>query len=255
MSQAHQSPSVPAPIREETVEISVSDGTRMRGYWAAPQNRRQAPGLLLFQEAFGVNEHIKDVARRLAGQGYSVVAPELFHRSAEAGAQFAYADFKTALPHVQALSDEGLEADIRAGHEWLAAPSRAGAQAIGAVGFCMGGRTAFLAASTVPLKAAVSYYGGGIAPMERLKNPGLLDRVPALKAPVLFYWGGLDRNIPASERRLAEEALEKAGKPYAWVVFADADHGFFCDARASYQAAAAAQSWSLTLEFLKTFLR
>ena len=240
-----------AGIREEAVEIPVSDGSRMRGYWASPSAKAQAAGLLLFQEAFGVNAHIRDVARRFAAQGYSVLAPELFHRSAKPGEEFSYADFNAVIPHMKAMSDKSHEEDIRAAHAWLSDPSRSGSRGIAAVGYCMGGRTAFLAAAIAPLKAAVSYYGGGIAPMEMMGNPGLLDRAGSLKAPVLLYWGGLDQHIKAADRRRVADALEKAGKPYAWTVFSGADHGFFCDARANYNAGAAAQSWALTLEFLK----
>ena len=115
----------------------------------------------------------------------------------------------------------------------------------------MGGRAAVLAAITLPLECAVSYYGGGIAPSQM--NPGLLGRVKDLKAPVLLFWGGRDQHIPAEQRNAVTEALRAAGKSYVNVEFSEADHGFYCDARPSYNAVAAKQAWPLTLAFLNTY--
>jgi carboxymethylenebutenolidase len=116
----------------------------------------------------------------------------------------------------------------------------------------MGGRTSILAALTVPLQCAVSYYGGGIAPGGIF--PSLADRLKDLKAPTLFFWGGLDAHIGPDAIHAVTSTLSAAKKDYVNVVFSTADHGFFCDARASYNAVAAKQAWSLTLEFLKLHL-
>jgi carboxymethylenebutenolidase len=97
----------------------------------------------------------------------------------------------------------------------------------------------------VPLKAAASYYGGRILP--------LIGRAPKLSGPMLFFWGGLDHHIPEADRQAVVAGVRDAGKVFVNVVFSDADHGFFCDARASYHPAAAAQSWSLTKTFLNTY--
>src|SRR5208282_3508573 len=123
----------------------------MRAYVAHPEGKPRA-GLLVFQEAFGVNAHIRDVADRFAREGYLTIAPELFHRTAP-GLEWGYTDFPAIIPHLRALTDAGLEADIRAAHSWL--PEGV---PVSAVGYCMGGRTACLAAITVPLACAISYY-------------------------------------------------------------------------------------------------
>ena len=109
----------------------------------------------------------------------------------------------------------------------------------------MGGRAAFVANSAVPLKAAVSYYGGNIPP--------LIGRAPRHSGPMLFFWGGLDHHIPEEQRRAVVAGVRDATKVFVDVVFSDADHGFFCDARASLPAAAAAQAWSLTKTFLDAY--
>jgi carboxymethylenebutenolidase len=239
---------VQAPaLRTLTVELAAADGSRLPAYVARPRTRGRRPGLLLFQEAYGVNGHIRDLARRFARAGYLTIAPELFHRTAPPGFEGDYADFAAVRPHVEALTVRGLEADLRATHAWLAAERGADPGRLACVGFCMGGRVSFIAAGALPLGAAVSFYGGGIA--------GLLERAPGLQAPVLFFWGGRDQHIPLAQQRAVIDALRAAGKAYVNVQFSEAGHAFFCDARPSFDPAAAAAAWPLTLEFLRQHLR
>ncbi len=237
-------------IRSEFVTVNVSDGTSMRLYVARPTGAAPTRGLLVMQEAFGINAHIRDITERFAREGFLAVSPELFHRSG-AGFEGKYDDFGSAMGHLKELRDPNLEVDIKAAHDWLRSNGIASGSPIAAVGYCMGGRAAVLAAITLPLECAVSYYGGGIAPSQM--NPGLLGRVKDLKAPVLFFWGGRDQHIPAEQRNGVVEALRAAGKSYVNVEFSDADHGFYCDARPSYNAVAAKQAWPLTLAFLGTY--
>jgi len=232
-------------IVTEKVELAVADGTRMAAYVARPEHGGPHPGLLVFQEAFGVNRHIRNVSERFAAEGYVVIAPELFHRTAPAGFEGSYTDFAALMPHYQAVKTETAEADIRSAYNWLGSNPQVKANQISSVGFCLGGRVSFLANSVVPLRAAVSFYGGGIA-------PGLLDRVPKLQAPSLLIWGGLDKHITPEHRRAVAEALSAQGKVYVNAEFSRADHGFFCDERAAYEVHSARQAWALTLEFLRS---
>ena len=234
-------------IRTEYVDLKVSDGTSMRAYVAGPTGAAAKPGLLVIQEAFGVNAHIRGVTERFAREGYLAIAPELFHRTAP-GFEGRYDDFPSVMGHMQALKDPSMEADLHAAHEWL--HSNGAGESSSAVGFCMGGRAAFLAALSLPLKCAVSFYGGGIAPTQY--GAGLLGRTSELRAPVLLFWGGRDQHIGADQVHQTVEALRGAKKSFVNVEFSDADHGFFCDARPSYNPAAAAEAWPLTLAFLKT---
>lgn len=229
------------------VQLSVNDGTTMRAWVARPKEEGAYPGLLVFQEAFGVNAHIRDVAGRFAREGFVAIAPELFHRTG-AGFEGRYDDFPSTMPHMKALSDASMAADHRAAFDWLR--GTIGAEVpIFAIGYCMGGRAAFLAALTLPLAGAISYYGGGIAP--NATNAGLLGRASGLQAPVLFFWGGRDKHILPEHVRAVAEALRAAGKNFVNVEISNADHGFFCDARASYSPAAALLAWPLTLAFLR----
>jgi carboxymethylenebutenolidase len=235
-------------IKSEYVSIPVNDGTTMRAWVARPAAHGVHPGILVLQEAFGVNAHIRDITTRFAREGYVSIAPELFHRTG-AGFEGRYDEFPSVMPHMRALTDAGMETDQRAAYDWLRLNGAADSP-ISAVGYCMGGRAAFLAALTLPLACGISYYGGGIAP--NANNPGLLGRIMELQAPMLFFWGGRDKHITTEQVRAITDALRTAGKNFLNVEISDADHGFFCDARSAYHPVAAAQAWPLTLAFLQT---
>jgi len=240
-------------VKTEFVTLKVVDGTTMRAFVAKPERGSKLPGMLVFQEAFGVNEHIRDVTQRFAKEGYLAIAPELFHRTAPPGFEGNYADFKSVMPHVAALNDVELEVDIQTAHDALLRHSAVDPHRIACIGFCMGGRVSFLADLILPLRAGISFYGGGIAPSER--KPGLTDRTGQMHAPILMFWGGLDKHIGPEQRQAVNGALRDAHKTFASMEFADADHAFFCDARASYNKAAAEQAWTLSLAFLKSNLQ
>ena len=188
------------------VDISVSDGTIMKAWVAQPSNSQAKRGLVVFQEAFGVNAHIRDVADRFAKLGFAAIAPELFHRSAGDKFEGSYTNFAPIAPHMQALNESDLSNDIRATYDWLKRNSPVG-ENIACIGYCMGGRTAFL-------------------------------------------WGDLDKHIRAEQRQQVAKALREAKNDFVEVVFSNADHGFFCDQRASYQPYAARIAWDLTQSFL-----
>lgn len=234
-------------IRGEYVELSVNDGTKMRAWTSRPKEGGAHSGLLVFQEAFGVNAHIRDIAGRFAREGFVVVAPELFHRTGP-GFGGRYDDISSAMPHMKALNDTSMAADHRAAYDWLRG-AIGETPPICAVGYCMGGRASFLAAITLPLAAAISYYGGGIAP--NASNPGLLGRASGIQSRLLMFWGGRDKHIPPEQVRAVTEALRAAGKNFVNVEISNADHAFFCDARPSYSPAAALLAWPLTLAFLR----
>src|SRR6266566_3922080 len=166
-------------LRTENVTLQVADGTTMNAFVATPGDGGKLPGLLVFQEAFGVNPHIRDVTQRFAKQGYVAISPELFHRTGP-GFEGTYDNFPACMPHMQALTPDGLIKDVQAAFEWLQKSPRVLPNCTASVGFCMGGRVSFLANSTVPLKAAISFYGGGIA-------PALLPRAPQVHGPMLFF--------------------------------------------------------------------
>ena len=183
--------------------LSVADGSQMQAYVARPQSTGPVPGIILFQEAFGVNPHIRSVADRLATAGYVVVAPELFHRTAAPGQEFAYDNFPSVAPHYQAVTPGTMTLDARAAFDWLQTQPDVHPDRIGAIGFCLGGQVSFVANAALPLAAAVSYYGGGLHTRTAL--------APDLHGPQLFFWGGLDQHISPEHRQQVITALDAAG--------------------------------------------
>jgi carboxymethylenebutenolidase len=231
--------------KESLVQLQVSDGTQIGSFVARPEETPKG-GVLVFQEAFGVNGHIQNIARRLAHEGYVAIAPELFHRTAPAGFEIPYGtDFATTImPHINALTRETMAADAQAAYEWLKGEIHS--DRIGCVGFCMGGNVSFTANARLPFKAAVSFYGSRI-----MQN---LDLAPEQKASLLLIWGGKDKSTPPEKQKELMDALRAAGKDFINTEFSDAQHGFNCDDRPAYHPASATTAWAMTLAFFKSHL-
>ncbi|MFZ2804159.1 MAG: dienelactone hydrolase family protein [Patescibacteria group bacterium] len=228
-------------MQNSFVSLVVPGASAMRAYVSRPEGTPRG-GLIVFQEAFGVNAYIRGVADRFAAQGFLAIAPELFHRTAPEGFEVAYTDFELIKPHFVEITPEGIEADAKAAFDWLVS-EKIDAANISSIGFCLGGRSSFIANSALPLKAAVSFYGGG--------TDMLLDRIPKLHGPMLFLWGGKDTHITPDKRLAVVDAMQAGNKDCVDVVFSEADHGFFCDARPAYHKRSAELAWPLVLEFLK----
>jgi carboxymethylenebutenolidase len=245
-----QTPMSQTAISTENITLTVADGTSVNAYVARPTEPGSYPGLIVCQEAFGVNAHIRDLVERFAREGYVAIAPELFQRTAE-GFDGDYGDFPSVMPHYGAVTDEGLTFDLQAAHGWLVETLGEDAPTA-AIGYCLGGKTAFLASMVIPIRAAVSYYGGGIAPSPF--GSGLLGRVSEVKAPVLLHWGGKDAHLGPETVAAVSSALTEAGKPFVSVAYSEADHAFFRDVWPSYHAESAAESLAITRAFLATHL-
>ncbi len=233
-----------------TIELTTTDGP-MALYEVEAKGGESRRAVVVVQEAFGVNEHIEDVTRRLAAAGYHAVAPHLFHRSG--GGTISYDRYDLVAPHLAAMSDEGLLVDLDATLEHVSgagfAPERTGL-----VGFCMGGRVSFLAAVERPLGAAVGFYGGGILKgrSERLRPLG--ERAGELETPWLGLFGDEDPSIPVEEVEELRRLLAGAPVESEIVRYPGAGHGFHCDRRDSYHEPSARDAWERTLEWFDRFL-
>lgn len=227
------------------VTLSV-DETEMDAYVAFPERPGKFPAIILFQEAFGVNGHIRNVAERLCKEGYAVIAPDLFHRTARR-LEVSYNDFGSAASHFQAISLEGLNADSAAAFKWLQQQEIVQHDKIGSIGFCLGGRVSFLANTCLPLSACVSYYGGGL--------DTVADKAKDMQAPQLFFWGGKDTHITQEKINVIIDAVKAAGKDYVSTLISYAEHGFNCDERGSYHPLAAREAWATTLAFFANRLK
>ena len=234
----------------EMVEILTGDGT-MPAWAVRPEGAGPFPAVIVVQEAFGLNGHIKGVADRLAREGYRAVAPDLYYRSADRVA--GYDDLPKAIGLMSALDDRKIVADVRAVMDWIEAQPGTRQGRIGSTGFCMGGRVSFLAACHLPVAAAAPFYGGGIGrvmmPSERTPHAPIEDAA-GIRAPLLLFYGDKDAFIPPEEVALVKERLASLGKQAQVVVYPGADHGFFCEERPSFHEAAAQDSWRKLLNFL-----
>jgi carboxymethylenebutenolidase len=231
-------------ITSKHVEIKVDDGTTMLAWLAEPAGQKSARGIMVFPEIFGVNPHIRDVTNRFASLGLVAIAPELFHRTAPPKWECSYTDFPSAMPHMQAAKETTIESDVKATFAWLKANTQV--YKLASVGYCMGGRVSFLANSVLPLSAAISYYGGNM--------PSLLHRTATLSGPMVLFWGERDHHIPAEHRNQVITSMREAKKEYIDILFSNADHGFFCDARQSYEPNSAKLSWDVVQSFLNARL-
>jgi carboxymethylenebutenolidase len=241
-------------MNEDLVTLATRDGA-MDVIVARPEEEGLFPAVVVAQEAFGVNDHIRDVCRRFAREGYVALAPELFHRSGR-GVDVAYADLPSVFTHLAALTNEGLEHDLRACFDHLRGRREVVGTRIGLVGFCMGGFAAFLGACRLDPAATVSFYGGGIvSPRIQSKLKPLLGEATGIKSPILCLFGADDRGIPPADVEAVRHALDTLEAPHEVVVYPGAGHGFFCDQRPVYNGEAAADAWRRTLSLFGRYLR
>src|SRR3954469_10875504 len=231
------------------VTLETPDGA-MDLYEAAPDGEPKG-AVIVIQEAFGVNDHIQDVTRRFAAAGYLAVAPALFHRAG--GGTAGYDDFAKVMPLFEGVSDDGVLADVDATIDHLAAqgfePSR-----IGIVGFCFGGRVTFLVAARRALGAAVGFYGGGIVNASPLGLSSLIGEAADLRTPWLGLFGDLDKGIPVDDVEVLRAAVGDADVVADIVRYAEADHGFHCDARDAYHEDSARDAWRRAGEWCDTHI-
>ena len=202
--------------------------------------------VVVVQEAFGVNDHIKDIAERFAAEGYRAIAPHLFHRQGDP--VLGYDDIETAKQYIGQLTAEGIAEDMDTAYSHLREDGFEDSR-IAVVGFCMGGTVTFVEAARQPLGAAVTFYGGGIVE-GRFGAPALVDLAPELKTPWLGCYGDQDKGIPVEQVEQLREAVAAAPVDTEIVRYAEAGHGFHCDARSAYHEASARDAWSRTLAWL-----
>jgi carboxymethylenebutenolidase len=229
------------------LELDSADGP-MRVYRAAPPGApRQAAAVIVLHEAFGVNDHIQDVTRRVAAEGYLALAPDLFHRTDPA--ILDYADHPAAMERIAALGPDQIAGDVAAVLAHLGAVENVPVQRTSVIGFCFGGRAAVTVATQTPgLAGTIAFYGPGIAAGPH----AVLDAVAGITGPVLMLVGDQDPTIPAEHVAAIREACGQAGVDLRLRIFPGAGHAFHCDARpALYRADAARQAWREAAAFLR----
>jgi carboxymethylenebutenolidase len=214
------------------------------GYLSGPSGAPTG-GVVVIQEIFGVNHHIRAVCDRLADAGFLALAPDLFHRG-EAGVQLGYDEpgFKRGFELMQQLAPADALADIEASLKTLRAERRLRGGKVGVLGFCMGGLYAYRSAANLDPACAVAYYGGAIA--------AHLDEAARIRCPIQFHFGEKDHFIPLDQIEQIRAATAGLAERELYVY--PADHGFNCDERGSFDAAAAKQAWERSMSFLRRHL-
>ena len=235
-----------------------SGGTDMQIFTAAPAGSGKKPAVIVIQEIFGVNDHMKDIANRFAEAGFFAAAPDLFHREGK-GVVVPFAEMQRGAQIRGKMTNDDIINDVKATVDYLKTNPNVDANNIGIVGYCFGGMVSYLGAAKVPgIKAAAIYYGGGILPRPDAPAdaPRLLDQtVDSIKVPIIGFWGDQDGGIPPANVKKIEETLKAKGKTYESHLYQGAGHGFFCDARGSYNEAAAKDAWPRTVDFFKKNLK
>ncbi|MFI4931075.1 MAG: dienelactone hydrolase family protein [Burkholderiales bacterium] len=233
-----------SPVKTEWISVAVPGGALFDAYLARPP-AGSGPGLVLFQEIFGVNEHIRALTEQYALDGFVVLAPDVFWRQTrkiELG--YEGEQRQRGIELAMALKGPEVGLDMVAAVAALRARPEVNGNKVGAIGYCMGGRLAFLSAATAGVDAAVAYYGGGIQDQ--------LDKAAGIRCPVLFHYAERDDHISPTAVDKVRTAMH--GKSAEIHVYPGAMHGFNCWARASYHAPSAALAHGRSLQFLSANL-
>ncbi len=237
----------------EVGEVSVPVGDfKMPAYRAQPAGAKNPPVILVISEIFGVHEHIADVARRFAKQGYLAIAPELFVRQGDAGSYGEIAKLQAEV--IMKVPDEQVMRDLDACVAW--AKGQGGDTArLGITGFCWGGRITWLYAAHNPgLKAGVAWYGRLVGNSVPLQPRHPVDLAGQLHVPVLGLYGGQDQGIPLDTVDKMKAALAQgsaAARRSEFHVYPEAPHAFHADYRPSYRKEAADDGWKRCLAWFK----
>lgn len=241
----------------EDIQITTASGDTMGAYLATPEGSGPFPAVIVWMEIFGVNDHIRDVTRRVAAEGYVAVAPDFFHRTGP-GLNLGYdeAGFEEGFKHLGSLQADQMIEDARAALSYVRSRPDVLSDKVGTMGFCIGGHMTYLTACETDVAAAASYYGGGIAAAQGPGGaPGTLTRSAGISGRVHCYFGGEDSMIPEDQVAAVRAALAEVDGRNEVHVYAGADHGFHCDQRGTYHEASAKDAWEKTKALFAATLR
>jgi carboxymethylenebutenolidase len=238
-------------VSTTTIRLRTGDG-EMKCHQASPRGAGKFPAVIVIMEAFGLNDHIKDVTERIAAEGYVAIAPDFYYRQSDT--VIGYDQLQAAIALMQTLDDDKIVADLQRVITHLKAQNFVNGARMGMTGFCLGGRITFLAACKLPsdIQAAVTFYGGGIADDSAMAP---INFAASLQAPILCFFGETDSYIPRSQVQRIEATLQALGKSSEVIVYAGAGHGFFCDDRDAYHSEAATDAWEKTKSWFAAHLQ
>jgi carboxymethylenebutenolidase len=236
----------------EAGQVSIPAGDRdIPAYLAMPAKSGTFPVILVVQEIFGVHEHIRDVCRRVAKQGYMAIAPELYARQGSVAEMTNAQDIISKV--VSKVPDAQVMSDLDAAVAYAKASGHGDTEKLGITGFCWGGRITWLyAAHSAQVKAGVAWYGKLVGDSSANTPRHPVDVAAELKAPVLGLYGAADQGIPVDTIDRMRAACKAAGKQCEIVVYPDTPHAFNADYRPSYRPEAAKDGWARMLAWFRT---
>jgi carboxymethylenebutenolidase len=227
----------------------VMDGSPMGLYVAQPDGDGPFPAIVVIQNKDGVREFTQEMTRRVAEAGYVAVAPQLYHREGEPNNE----EETERLRHFR--RDTNVISDVNGTIDFLRSCARVDASRLGIVGFCMGGRIAFLmAAVSKSFKAAVDFYGGGIYSKWGNDRPAPSALAPDISCPIQGHFGELDKSPPPDEMRGLDAELRRLGKEHEFYFYPDAPHAFNRSGWSGYKPEHDKTSWARTLDFFNKHL-
>ncbi len=227
-----------------TKNITIPNGDlQIAGYLAQPASPGQFPAVIVIQEIFGVNSHIREVTERIAKEGYVAIAPAIYQRQAP-GFETGYTPeaIQIGRKYKEKTTAAELLGDIQATIDYLKTLPSVKQPGFGCIGFCFGGHVAYLAATLPEIKATASFYGAGIATQTPGGGTPTIARTTDIKGTLYAFFGTRDPSIPLEQVDQIAAELQKHHISHRIFRY-NADHGFFCDHRGSYDATAAADSW------------
>lgn len=243
-----------AEIKTQQVTINNQD-LAIAAYLAMPQAQGTYPAIIVVQEIFGVNTHIRDLTERIAQQGYVAIAPAMYQRQAP-GFETGYEpedlaigrEYKNQTKATELLSD--LEATI----DYLYQLPQVKTTGVGTVGFCFGGHVVYLAATLARIKATASFYGAGIVNWCPGETEPTISRTKNIKGTIYCFFGTADPLIPNEQADIIAGELAQQKIPHQIFRYSGADHGFLCDRRSSYNPEAASDAWQKMLDLFNSRL-
>ncbi len=235
-------------IQQTEVMIPTPDGQMPAVLFTHPEISFQ-PAVLLLMEAFGLTSHIRDVATRIAREGYVVLTPDLYYRELPDN-KFGYDEVEQAMAMMYRLDfGKPIEEDIRAALEYLKSRPNVYPDRVGVTGFCLGGGLTFLTACKLSAEIATA------APFYGMVLDEWIEAVKDITVPIYLFFGGADPFIGRDRIQQVESRFKELGKEYRLKLYPDANHGFFCNERSSYNQAAAEDSWHELTEFFQIHLQ
>jgi len=241
-------------ITTQSVTLHNND-VDIPAFLATPMDEGIYPGVVVIQEIFGVNDHIRDVTSRIAAEGYVAIAPAIYQRIApnfETG--YTAEDVKIGREYKNQTKASELLQDIQTAIDYLYTLPQVKKTGVGAMGFCFGGHVTYLTATLDDIKATASYYGAGIVNWCPGESEPTITRTKDIKAAINCYFGMDDQSIPPEQVDQIENELQKYNIPHQVFRYQGAEHGFNCDRRSSYNQIVAREAWQETLKLFQSSL-